>query len=65
MDIAAQSVNLSQVQLQQAVGTAVLKMALDTGRENADMLTWALTDSTKVLEHSVRPHLGTKLDVTV
>ena len=43
----------------------MLKMALDTGRENADMLTGALTDSTKVLESLVNPHLGTKLDVTV
>ena len=42
MDIAALSINLKQVQLQQAVGTAVLKMAMDCSRENADMLTKVL-----------------------
>ncbi len=65
MDIAALAINLSQVQLQQAVGTAVLKMALDTGREHADLLTRALAASMPVPESLVNPHLGTKLDVTV
>ena len=32
MDIAALSIDLKQVQLQQAVGTAVLKMAMDSSR---------------------------------
>jgi len=65
MDIAALSINLSQVQLQQVVGTAVLKMAMDTDRENADMLTKALAASMQVLEQSVNPHLGARLDMTV
>ncbi len=58
MDIAALSIDLKQVQLQQAVGTAVLKMAMDSSRENADLLT-------KALEQSVNPHLGARLDVRV
>lgn len=65
MDIAALSINLSQVKLQQAVGTAVLEMTMDTGRENADMLTRAFAASMQVLEQSVDPHLGARLDVTV
>lgn len=65
MDIAALSMGLKQVQLQQAVGTAVMKLAMDAGRENADMLTKLLAGSTQVIEQSVNPHLGTKLDVRV
>jgi len=65
MDIAARSINLNQVQLRQAVSTAVLEMAMDTGRENADMLAKALAASIQVPEQSVNPHLGARLDVTV
>jgi hypothetical protein len=65
MDIAALSINLKQVQLQQAVGTAVLKMAMESSQENADMLTKVLAASTTVMEQAVNPHLGTRLDVTV
>ena len=65
MDIAALSIDLKQVQLQQAVGTVVLKMAMDSSRENADMLTKVLAASAKVMEQSVSPHLGARLDVTV
>ena len=64
MDIAALSMDLKQIQLQQAVGTAVLKMAMDSSRENANMLTKVLAVSTKVMEQSVNPHLGARLDVT-
>jgi|GEM_PF-1866597 hypothetical protein len=65
MDIAALSINLSQVQLWQAVGTATLKIALDTGRENADMLTGALAASIQMLESPFNPYLEARLDVTV
>jgi hypothetical protein len=64
MDIAALSINLKQVQLQQEVGTAVLKMAMDSSRENADMLTEILAASTTVMEQAVNPHLGVRLDIT-
>jgi hypothetical protein len=65
MDIAALSMDLKQVQLQQAVGTAVLQLALNTDRQNADMLTKVLAGSAQVIEQSVNPHLGSNLDVTV
>lgn len=65
MDIAALSMDLKQVQLQQAVGTAVLKMAMDSSRDNANMLTKVFAASAKVMEQAVNPHLGARLDVTV
>lgn len=65
MDIAALSIDLKQVQLQQAVGTAVLKMAMDSSRENAAMLTKVLAASAAVMEKSVNPHLGTRVDISV
>jgi len=65
MDIAALSMNLKQIQLQQAVGTSVLKLAMDTGKENANLMTEALAKMTQVMEQSVNPYLGVNLDVVV
>lgn len=58
MDIAAMSMALSQMQLQQQVSTSVLKMAMETPEAQLDKLV-------KSMEHSVTPHLGTHVDVSL
>ena len=39
MDIAALSMVMSQANVQQYAGIAVMKMAMDTGKENASQMT--------------------------
>lgn len=39
MDIAALSMVMSQARVQQDVGISVMKMAMDTGKENATQMT--------------------------
>ncbi|MCB2340766.1 YjfB family protein [Clostridium estertheticum] len=39
MDVGALSMIMSQSRVQQSAGTAVMKMAMDTGKENATQIT--------------------------
>lgn len=69
MDIAAMSMALSQMQLQQQVSTSVLKMAMETPEAQLDKLVQSMEVSAeisaKAMEHSVTPHLGTSLDISL
>jgi RNA-splicing ligase RtcB len=56
MDIAALSVVLNQSQVQQEATLSVMKMAMNTAEDNSTTLT-------KMLEQSVQPHLGSKIDL--
>jgi hypothetical protein len=56
MDIAALSVVLNQSQIQQEATMSVMKMAMNTAEDNSANLT-------KMLEQSVQPHLGSKIDL--
>jgi RNA-splicing ligase RtcB len=56
MDIAALSVVLNQSQIQQEATMSVMKMAMNTAEDNSTTLT-------KMLEQSVQPHLGSKIDL--
>lgn len=58
MDIAALSVSMSQSSLSQQVGISLEKKTLDSINENSQSLI-------KMMELSVNPNLGSKLDVTV
>lgn len=59
MDIAALSMVMSQSRVQESAGIAVMKMAMDTGKENA-------TEMTEMIKNSaVDPNLGNHLDVSV
>lgn len=58
MDIAALSAVMSQSSLSEQVSVAILKKAMDTTNENTQALT-------KMLEQSVNPHLGSKVDIKV
>ncbi len=62
MDIAALSVINSMAQVKQQAGLSVLKMAMDTSKNNADFLTQILT-SAKAMEQSINPHLGKNIDI--
>jgi len=58
MDIAALSMILSQSRVQQSAGIAVMKLAMDTGKETA-------TQTTQMIRAiSVNPNLGNNLDVS-
>jgi hypothetical protein len=59
MDIGALSMVLSQSRVQENVGIAVMKMAMDTGKGNADSITEILKNV------AVDPNIGNNLDVIV
>ena len=57
MDIGALSIVMSQARVQQSAGISVLKMAMNTGKENAT----TITDMVKNI--SVDPNVGQNLDI--
>jgi hypothetical protein len=59
MDIAALSMVMSQSRVQQSAGMAVMKMAMNAGKENAIQMTEMMKNS------SEDPNLGNHLDVSV
>ncbi len=63
MDIAAMSMALSQMQLQQQVSTSVLKMAMETPEAQLDQLVQSMEVSAKAMEQSVNTHLGGNVDL--
>ena len=63
MDIAAMSATLSQNKVQQQVSVSVLKMAMGVEVTKGDSIASLAGESTKALETSVQPNLGTTLDI--
>ncbi|WP_313233183.1 YjfB family protein [Tissierella praeacuta] len=63
MDIAALSMNLSQIKVAQQANISVLKMAMDTAELQAVDLTKILEANTKIMEQSINPHLGKTIDI--
>ena len=59
MDIAALSMVMSQSKAQTSASIAVMKKAMDTGKENATQMTEMIKNS------AVDPNLGNHLDVSV
>ncbi|GEQ20115.1 hypothetical protein CBU02nite_06210 [Clostridium butyricum] len=59
MDIAALSMIMSQSRVQQSAGIAVMKMAMDTGKETATQMTEMIKNV------AVDPNLGNHIDVSV
>ena len=62
MDIALLSMTLSQMDTDTQVGTAVTKLALDTGESQASQF---VQDMAQALEQSVNPSVGTQIDMIV
>jgi len=59
MDIVELSMVMSQSRVQQSAGIAVMKVAMDAGKENATQMTEMIKNS------AVDPNLGNHLDVSV
>lgn len=59
MDIAALSMTMSQSKVQQSANIAVMKIAMNAGKETATQVTEMLKNA------SVDPNLGKHLDVSV
>ena len=58
MDIAALSMVMSQTRVQESAGIAVMKMAMDTGKENATQITDIMNN------FAVDTNLGNHIDVS-
>ncbi|WP_303863547.1 YjfB family protein [Alkalibaculum bacchi] len=63
MDIAALSINLSHLRVNQQVDVSVLKMAMDTSEMQSIELIKMLEANTKMMEQMINPHLGGHVDV--
>lgn len=63
MDIAALSMGLSQMKIQQEASMSVMKMAMDSAKGQANDMTKMLEANTKMMEQSVNPNLGGNLDI--
>ncbi|HWQ43603.1 MAG TPA: YjfB family protein, partial [Desulfosporosinus sp.] len=59
MDIAALSMAISQSRVKQSAGIAVMKMAMDTGKENNTQITEMIQNI------SVDPNVGQHFDASV
>lgn len=58
MDIAGLSMVMNQSKVMEAASLAVMKMAMNTGKENAQAMT-------EIMEKSVNPNVGQHLDIRV
>lgn len=63
MDIASLSIGMSQADVINSVGTAVLTKSLDTMKETGAGLIDMMDRS--VMERSVNPELGANIDITI
>lgn len=60
--IAGMSMQMQAASLQQAVSTRVMKMQLDTTKDSAQAML-NMMQSNQIMEKSVNPQLGARLDV--
>ena len=63
MDIASVSIALSQNNLQQQVGLAVMKMAMGNAADQSNFIAAMANDTSKAMESSVQPYLGVMVDI--
>jgi putative motility protein YjfB-like len=63
MDIAALSINLSQMKVGQQASIAVMKKVMNTVKDQAVDLTQMLEVNTRMIEQSVNPHIGANIDI--
>lgn len=63
MDIELMSIGLSQAKVQQQASLSVMKMAMDNAKMSGNMLTEMASVSTRQMEQSVQPNLGTSIDI--
>lgn len=65
IDIAAMSTILSQEKIQQQASISVMKIAMDTGKTQANDMVEMMQESSKNMEQSVNPNLGGDIDIRV
>ena len=64
MDIAALSMALSQMNVRQEASISIMKKTMDQAESNGHSVVEMLQDSSvKVMEQSVRPHIGSHVDI--
>jgi len=64
MDIAALSMALSQMNVRQEASVSIMKKTMDQAESNGEGVVKMLQDSSlKTMEQSVRPHIGSQLDI--
>lgn len=61
--IAGAAMGMQAAQLQQAVGTSVLKMSMDNARDSSQALLDMMNTNSQAMEQSVNPHLGKAVDI--
>ncbi|MCR6109837.1 YjfB family protein [Bacillus sp. A301a_S52] len=66
MDIAALSIGMSQMKVQQQVDVSLLKKVMDTSGQKTEFIDKMLDGAfVKNMEMSVQPHLGSSVDITL
>lgn len=63
MDIAGLSMGLSQMKVAQQVSMSVLKMAMNASQVQMEDLLQMVQQNAKMMEQSVNPHIGGKIDI--
>ncbi len=63
MDIAGLSMGLSQMKVAQQASMSVLKMAMNASQVQMEDLLQMVQQNAKMMEQSVNPHIGGKIDI--
>lgn len=63
MDIAAMSTMISQAKVQQQASISVMKMAMNVGKSQMNDMVEMAQQNIRMMEQSVNPHIGGKLDI--
>ncbi|CBH22445.1 conserved protein of unknown function [Acetoanaerobium sticklandii] len=63
MDIAGLSMSLSQMKAAQQVSISVMKLSMDTAKNQGSEMVQMIQSNTGMLEQSVTPHLGASIDI--
>ena len=64
MDIAALSMVLSQMNVRQEASVSIMKKTMDQAESNGQNIVKLIQESSvKAMEQSVRPHIGSQLDM--
>ena len=63
MDIAGLSMSLSQMKAAQQVSVSVMKLSMDTAKNQGSEMVQMIQSNTRMLEQSVTPYLGASIDI--
>lgn len=63
MDIAGLSMSISQMKAANQLSVSVMKLSMDTAKNQGFEMVQMMQDNSKMLENSVAPHLGGSIDI--